>query len=339
MHHNPRKNVLFVDQEPEAIAKTLGMPTGRVRELIGSGRRTLKAARDKRPRPGVDPTIFASWNGMMIASVLEASTAFQRDDLRAFALKSLDHILAEMWSDEQGMWHASVDGDLKVRGLLEDHVYVADALIAAFTATGDPKYLRSAERIMVFVLKHFWDSAGGLVDVATDLREADGLLLREIRRRPFEDSPYAGANPVAALCLQRLHALTGNDEYRLRHDELLMAFAGEASRYGPVFAGTYLLAAELWVHAPPEIVILGPRTDTAVQSLRAAALETFSPGASILVVDKDDMFVPALVEPMLKTKEAKAGPVAFVCQGNVCSPSTSSPERLRELLIGSATSA
>jgi uncharacterized protein YyaL (SSP411 family) len=117
-----------------------------------------------------------------------------------------------------------------------------------------------------------------------------------------------------------------------------MAFAGDAHRYGPVFAGTYLLAAELWVHPPPEIVILGPRTDAAVQSLRAAALETFAPGAAVLVVDKEDMFVPALIEPMLKTKEAKAGPVAFVCQGNVCSPPTASPERLRELLAGTAAS-
>jgi uncharacterized protein YyaL (SSP411 family) len=338
MHHNPRKNVLFVDQEPEAIAKSLGMPIGRVRELIDSGRRNLKAARDRRPGPGVDKTIFASWNGMMIASVIEATMAFPREDVRAFALKSLDRVLTEMWSDEHGMWHASVDGNRKVRGLLEDHVYVVDAVLTAFTATGDPKYLRSAERIMVFVLKHFWDPAGGFFDVATDLRTTDGLLLREIRRRPFEDSPYSGANPVAALSLQRLHALTGNDEYRLRHDELLMAFAGDAHRYGPVFAGTYLLAAELWVHPPPEIVILGPRTDAAVQSLRAAAVETFAPGAAVLVVDKEDMFVPALVEPMLKTKEAKAGPVAFVCQGNVCSPPTASPERLRELLAGTAPS-
>src|SRR5207245_2098215 len=30
MHHNPRKNVLFIDQEPEAIAKALGTPVDRV---------------------------------------------------------------------------------------------------------------------------------------------------------------------------------------------------------------------------------------------------------------------------------------------------------------------
>ena len=334
MHHNPRKNVLFIDQEPEAIAKALGIPVDRVRDLLTSGRKKLKSVRDRRPMPAVDRTIFASWNGMMISAVLEAAMAFGRDDLRAFALKSLDRIRKEMWSKEHGMWHASADGKRKVLGLLEDHVYVVDALLVAFTATGDSGYLRTAEEVMTFALKHFWDRAGGFVDLASDLHEGDGLTLREIRRRPFEDSPYAGANPVAALALQRLHALTGNDEYRLRHDELLISFAGEAGRYGPVFAGTYHLAAELWIHPPPEIVILGPRTAPEVRSLQLAAAESFAPGKTVLIVDKEDVYMPALIEPMRKTKEAKAGPVAFVCQGNVCSQPTSAPERLRELLAG-----
>src|SRR5438034_11880 len=241
MHHNPRKNVLFVDQEPEAIAKALGIPVDRVRDLLTSGRKKLKSVRDRRPMPAVDRTIFASWNGMMISAVLEAAMAFGRDDLRAFALKSLDRIRKEMWSKEHGMWHASADGKRKVLGLLEDHVYVVDALIS---------------------------------------------------------------------------------------------FAGEAGRYGPVFAGTYHLAAELWIHPPPEIVILGPRTAPEVRSLQLAAAESFAPGKTVLIVDKEDAYMPALIEPMRKTTEAKAGPVAFVCQGNVCSQPTSAPERLRELLAG-----
>src|SRR5438034_454288 len=241
MHHNPRKNVLFIDQEPEAIAKALGIPVDRVRDLLTSGRKKLKSVRDRRPMPAVDRTIFASWNGMMISAVLEAAMAFGRDDLRAFALKSLDRIRKEMWSKEHGMWHASADGKRKVLGLLEDHVYVVDALIS---------------------------------------------------------------------------------------------FAGEAGRYGPVFAGTYHLAAELWIHPPPEIVILGPRTAPEVRSLQLAAAESFAPGKTVLIVDKEDAYMPALIEPMRKTTEAKAGPVAFVCQGNVCSQPTSAPERLRELLAG-----
>ena len=332
MHHNPRKNVLFIDQEMEAIARASGFSTDRVRTLVDSGRWKLKRVRDARPTPAVDKTIFASWNGMMIGSVLEAAMAFGQHDLRGFALKSLDRILSEMWSVEHGMWHASVDGHPKVRGLLEDHVYMIDALLSAHTATADPGYLRTADEMMTFALKHFWDRAGGFVDLALDIHAKDGLPLREIRRRPFEDAPYAGANPVAALGLQRLHALTGNNEYRRHHEELMNSFAGEASRYGPVFGGTYHLAAELWNHPPAEVVILGRRADPVVHSLHAAAVETYAPGKSVLIVERDDAYVPPLVEPMRRTKEARAGPVAFVCQGMVCSAPTSAPDRVRELL-------
>jgi len=332
MRHNPKKNVLYVDQDPEAIAKAVGVPVDRVRTLLVSGNRKLKTARDKRPVPGVDTTVFASWNGMMIASAFEAGTAFGSKDVLAFADKSLRRVLSELWTKDHGMWHASANGSRKVRGLLEDHVYLVDALLAAHTATADAGYLRTAQEVMSFTLKHFWDKAGGFVDIAADLHEGIGVPLREVRRRPVEDSPYAGANAVAALCLQRLHALTGNDEYRLRHDELMMAFAGEASRYGPVFAGTYHLAAELWIHPPAEIVILGPRDEPRVRALRDAATAAFAPGKTILLVDGRDSYVPAPVEPMLATKEAKAGPVAFLCQGNTCSPPTSDPGRLRALL-------
>src|SRR5256885_5175253 len=141
MHHNPKKNVLFVDQDPEAIAKVLHLSADRVRALITSGMERLKAARERRPMPAVAPTIFASWNWMMIAAVLEAAMAFGREDIRRFALNSLGRVLSEMWSKDRGMWHALADGDRKVRGLLEDQVYVVDAALAADTATPEPEDL------------------------------------------------------------------------------------------------------------------------------------------------------------------------------------------------------
>src|SRR3989475_2775880 len=168
MHHNPKKNVLFVDQDTEAIAKELHLTADRVRTLITSGMEKLKAAREKRPMPAVDRTIFASWNGMIISAVLDAAMAFGREDVRGFALKSLGRVLSEMWSKDRGMWHALADGDRKVRGLLEDHVYVVDAALAAYAATAEPENLRTAEEIMVFTLNHFWDKAGGFVDIATE---------------------------------------------------------------------------------------------------------------------------------------------------------------------------
>ncbi len=339
MHHNPKKNVLYVDKTAEEVAAETRLTEAHVRAAIALGKKHLKEARDRHPAPSVDRTIYASWNGMMATACLEAAAALEREDVKTFALRTLDRILRELWTKDEGVWHGLSGNERKVRGLLEDHVFMIDALLTAHMVTGDPLHLRKAEELMVFTLKHFWDAdRKGFVDLAPDLHEGDGLSLREIHRRPIEDSPYAGANAVAALCLQRLHALTGNDEYRLHHDELMIAFAGEASRYGPIYMGTYYLAAELWVHAPAEVVILGSREDPATTSLQAAAVSAYAPGKMVLLVERGDAHVPDAVEQMRKAPDAREGPVAFVCSGNACSPPTRDPDRLRALLAhGGAT--
>ena len=337
MHHDAARNVLFVAATPEEIAKTLSLSAERVAALLASGTAHLKAARERRTAPDVDRTVYASWNGMMASAALEAAMALGREDVQAFALKTLNRIWKHLWTPDRGMWHALANGKRKIRGLLEDHVFLVDAFLAAQTATGDTVWLRRAEEVMAFALKHFWDAKRpGFVDLADDVREEAELTLREIGRRPLEDSPYAGANAVAALCLQRLHALTGNDDYRLHHDEILMTFAGEAARFGPLFCGTYFLAAELWLHPRAEVVLVGSREDARLRELGTAARSTYAPGKTILVADREDAYVPDSVEHMRKTAEAQAGAVAFVCQGTTCSPPTAAPEDLHRLLKGTA---
>ena len=335
MRHDPKRNVLHVAATAEEVATKLSVPVVHVDDLLASGLAHLKTARDKRPAPSVDRTIYASWNGMMASAALEAAMAFGREDVQTFALKTLTRIWKELWTPKEGMWHALADGGRKVRGLLEDHVFMVDAFLAAHTATGDPAWLRKAEEVMDFTLRHFWDTEhSGFVDLADDAREKAELSLREIPRHPLEDALYAGANAVAALCLQRLHALTGNDDYRLHHDEIVVDFAGEASRYGPIFCGTFFLAAELWLHPPAEVVLLGPREDERLRRLAVAAREAYAPGKTILIADREDTYLPDAVEHMRHTAEARAGPVAFVCQAATCSPPSSDPERIRSLLRG-----
>ncbi len=335
MHHDSTRNVLYAAATPEEIAQSLSMSVDRVNALLATGVKRLKEARGRRDVPAVDHTVYASWNGMMASAALEAAMALDREDVQAFALKTLNRIWKELWTPKDGMWHALADGTRKVRGLLEDHIFAVDACLAAQTATRDLAWLRKAEEVMDYALKHFWDPEHpGFADLADDAREEAELSLREIGRRPLEDSPYAGANAVAALCLQRLHALTGNDDYRLHHDELMVSFAGEAARYGPLFCGTYFLAAELWLHPRAEVVLLGSRTDAKLKALEAAARETYAPGKTLLVADKEEAYVPDAVEHMRHTAEARAGAVAFVCQGTTCSPPTADPEHLRALLRG-----
>ena len=98
MHHNPAKNVLHVRETLEGVAKRMAMTLDAAKELLASAKTKMYAARLKRPTPYVDKTVYMGWNGMCISAYLEAGRVLGMPEARAFALKSLDRVLAEAWS-------------------------------------------------------------------------------------------------------------------------------------------------------------------------------------------------------------------------------------------------
>ena len=73
MHHNPAKNVLFIDQPLDAIAARMEHDEAKVAEILASApRRKMPEARARRPTPFIDKSIYTSWNGMLISALLEA---------------------------------------------------------------------------------------------------------------------------------------------------------------------------------------------------------------------------------------------------------------------------
>jgi len=335
MHHNPAKNVLYVDKDLPEIAKETGWGTEKVDALLRSGLEKLLATRRGLKAPYVDTTVYTNWNAMYATAYLDVYRHLGREDCRDVALQTLDLLWTKLWDPKQGMHHQWAGRARRITGLLDDHVQVAAAMLDAQEATGDPRWLERAEEVTRFALAHFWDERGGGFFDLMDTRDARAIPAPlSLRRKPVEDSPSPSSNGVAGMVLQRLHHLTGNDEYRLRADHLIRAFAGEASRMGAIFGGAFFLAAELWLHPPAEVVVVGPRTDARTQALHRAAVTSFSPGKTVLLVEREDAFVPAAVEPMLSSKPAEAGPVAFVCKGTLCSPPASDPKKLRALLSG-----
>ncbi|MGH9756992.1 MAG: thioredoxin domain-containing protein, partial [Candidatus Acidiferrales bacterium] len=68
MHHNPRKNVLWVAMPPEAIAQNLKTDAASVERTLARAKEKLLDARLKRrPTPAVDATIYVAWNAMFIS--------------------------------------------------------------------------------------------------------------------------------------------------------------------------------------------------------------------------------------------------------------------------------
>ncbi|HJR54287.1 MAG TPA: DUF255 domain-containing protein, partial [Gemmatimonadota bacterium] len=124
------------------------------------------AERARMETPYIDRRFYADWNGMMVVAALEASAALEDADLRAWALRTVDRLTDRLWSDA-GMRHvlrpeAGPDEiDAAAPLLLGDQAWWLEALLAAYQATGDPRYSRRAESLARATETGFFDAARG----------------------------------------------------------------------------------------------------------------------------------------------------------------------------------
>jgi uncharacterized protein len=261
MHHNPAKNVLFVDLSLEAIANKLNLGVERVRELLESAKRKMYAARLQRPTPYVDKTVYVNWNSLCVSAYLEAGRVLGLAEARKFALRSLDRILAEAWKPASGLLHVIAYSDpnashREVRGMLDDYAYTVCACLDAYEATADLSYFNFGRAIADAMIAKFFDAvSGGFSDREIESGEtAAGVL--GTRRKPFQDSPTPAGNPVAAIALSRLFGYTNQSSYRDQAEETLDVFAGMAGQYG-IFGATYGIAAAHFSEPHTQVVVVG----------------------------------------------------------------------------------
>jgi uncharacterized protein YyaL (SSP411 family) len=338
MHHDPAKNVLWIARDATGIAEQLGLDEATVRITIAKAKGKLLAARKPRPTPFIDKTMYASWNAMFVSAYLIAARVLEGSlgsDCRAFALKTLDRMLKEVWSETRGFGHRI--GGPALEGSLDDQVFSVLALLDAYEATLDPRYFAAAQKTMDLAVARYGDAeGGGFFDRPSDAAPMGGL---DVRRKPFQDSPTPSANSVAAIALVRMHAFTGDDRYYSFGKKTLEAFAGIAPQYG-LFASTYGLAATLFAHHPLQVVITGNSNDPVAQALESAAHRVFRFGKSVLRVTPKtpQLHLAGALKETLPHLPANK-PLAVVCSGNTCLPPTSDTKQLIALLENGATGA
>jgi len=330
MHHNSAKNVLWVASSAEAIASALKISADEALLVVERAKnKLLEARRQRRPTPAVDQTLYVSWNAMFVSAYLEAANVLGRRDCRDFALRTLDLLMAKAWDESRGFLHRV--GGPRLEGTLDDQVLPAAALLDAFEITLDCRYFDLAERTMQLTIERFGDpDAGGFFDRARDAPPMRGL---EVRRKPLQDSSTPGANPVAAIVLDRLHSYTGDERYFDCAQRTLEAFARVTPQYG-LFAATYGLAALLHARHPLQVVVTGPPDDPKAMELEKTARGIYRFGKSVLRIVPGRLAadrMPRALRETLPHLNASL-PQAFVCVGTVCHPPVTESGALQSLL-------
>lgn len=324
MHHNAAKNVLWNATPIEDLAHAFNRSVDEVRALLASAREKMRAVRRQRPAPFVDPTIYVSWNGLMIHALCEADRFVGDPRARGAALRAARGLESACWRPGEGWAHAlAVDGTVS-GGFLDDQAQMALACLALSQVTGDRHWLELALATLEVMSRRFWDTeAQAFRDTPIDT--AGGVAALGVPSFPFIDQPTPAANPSAALAFELASVITGDAALHGRAEQTMRSFVGGDPRRGGHMIGTAAQAVAALVWGTPSVVVIGDPADPRTEALRRAALTTWRPG---LVVaghapgEKDLPYPPA----------ADGRPLAHVCAGRACAPPVDDPARLPEVI-------
>ncbi|TIC81744.1 thioredoxin domain-containing protein [Nocardioides sp. GY 10127] len=288
-------------------------------------RSALREAREQRVRPARDDKVVAAWNGLAIASLVDAASLLGRPDLLEAALDA-GRLLADVHLADGRLLRVSRDGVAgRHAGVLEDLGCVAGGFLALAGATADPVWLRRALGLLDDALARFRAEDGGFLDTPSD---ASDLLTRP--RDPSDNASPSGLSAIVHALLAA-HALTGEERWLGAAQEALGTVAGLAVR-SPRFAGWSLAAAAAARPGLPEVAVVGPAGE------ERDALERVArrlPGAVVVVADPAEERTTEAVGAGLILLEGRVAldgrATAYACRGFVCQRPSSDPDHLRQL--------
>jgi uncharacterized protein YyaL (SSP411 family) len=334
--------VLHIRHSVAEVANDVGIMLEEAVSRLSRARAKLLQARQARPTPFIDRTMYTGWNAMAVTAYLEAARVLRLDTARDFALKTLDRLLVQAWDGGSQVAHViayadeqTPGGTSRVPGVLDDYAFLTHAATDGWLATGKVAYYRAAIRLAETMVARFYDrTAGAFVDTALDEPDAQRLGALTARRKPLQDSPTPAGNPTAASALLRLEALSGRQEFREVAEDTLESFAGIVEHFG-LYAGGYALALQRLLHDPVQVVVVGRGEEAS--RMEAAAVARFAVNKTVIRLSPRQLAEHELPEALAETvgqvpAPETAGAWALVCTGRSCLPPVTSSDEIAAIL-------
>jgi uncharacterized protein YyaL (SSP411 family) len=168
----------------------------------------------------IDDCIYTDSNALAAIAYLDAAGILGKASCKERALQALEFLLHHSRNPQGGMFHY-FRGAPAAPGLCNDQVRMGTALVAAYRATGEGRYLDHARELAEYILARFKNPAGGYYDIATP-----GVAYLSFRLTLIEQ------NGAAASFFLALAGATRKPGYRDASLWALSAFAGDFSSYG-----------------------------------------------------------------------------------------------------------
>ncbi len=306
------RNILHVPAGPDAPRPA----------ALAPARDALYEVRTRRVWPGLDDKRICSWNALAIAALADAGAVLGRTDYLDAARRGADFVLAELRSDEGRLKRTWKDGAAPLDAYLEDHAYLADALLVLYEATFEQRWFEAARETADAMIALFADhERGGFFTTAAD---AEALIAR---RKDVDDHPIPSGNSAAAYALLRLAALTGERSYEDQAVSVFRLFHRVAEQH-PHAVAHLLRGLDFHLSPTREVALVAPAGDDGLGALAAVVRSRPRPHL-VLAGGPEGTGTPAL----LRDRTAVEGQAAaYVCERFACQRPVTDPDALATLL-------
>ncbi|MGE5405047.1 MAG: thioredoxin domain-containing protein [Candidatus Saccharibacteria bacterium] len=184
----------------------------------------LFASRNDRVGLFKDISIYAKWNGLIIAALAQGAVVLDEPRYLELAGKAAEFVLHSLRRLDGRLLTCSRDGEARYAACANDYAYMVWGLLELTQANSHEKYLVHAVELSKDMVKLFWDEEYyGFFFYGKDAEE----LLR--RPRESLDGILPSSNAVAAMNLLRLARFTGQHKFQDWADRMFQALAGSIS--------------------------------------------------------------------------------------------------------------
>jgi len=304
----------------------------------------LLTARAERIRPGTDDKVLTSWNGLMLATMAEASRVIaneakqsptesmialslplvtpRNDRYYKLATRNADFLLKELRPNSR-LKHSWRDGKTTNEVFLEDYAALILGLLELYQTDFNNKWFASAKELTDEMVELFEDPNGGFFDTPKD---GEVLLLRP---KDIQDNATPSGNALACEALLKITEFTGEGKYRDLAEKALRLVVGAATRYPTAF-GRWLSAADMALGNVKQVAVVYEADEENASALMRVVQSKYRPNVIIAA----SAYPPPNEAPaLLKDRPLKNGKsTVYVCEGFVCKNPITSVDELRDLL-------
>ncbi len=307
-----QRNILAQKLPLKTLANKLKISLGQTNVLLEKIKTKLKTIRNKRDKPGLDNKLITAHNAMMVKGFAKAYQALSNETYSELALELMQNLIEHSINKDYSV-NRLMD-KTKPQGFLDDYAFLIEALIYTYEISFEVKYLKTAEHLIQYCLKYFYDDGQQLFYYA---QKSPELIARKIE---FSDNVIPSSNAVMAENLWRLGHLISNENYTEKSKKMLLKVKPLYKKFSLYFARWHKLNIAV-LKGQVEVAVTGPNYSKHSKELQKYYWSycNFCGGLN------EDL-------PQLQHKINAEMNQIFICQNKTCSnPLTNTKEAIEAL--------